>query len=53
MSTVGLVLIILVVLILVGAFPTWQYSAGWGYGPSGLIGIVLLVLLVLYLTGRL
>jgi hypothetical protein len=50
MSTVLLVILILLV---VGALPTWPYSSGWGYGPSGGIGLVLLILLILFLTGRL
>jgi hypothetical protein len=45
-------LLIVLVLMLVGAFPTWPHSRGWGYGPSGGIGLVLLVLLVLLLMGR-
>ena len=49
----GLVLIIIVVLLLVGAVPHWGYSRGWGYGPSGLLGIILIVVLILLLTGRL
>ncbi len=48
-----LVLIILLVLLLVGAFPAWGHSAEWGYGPSGFIGLLLIVLLVLFLTGNL
>lgn len=47
------ILIIILILILVGAFPGWQHSASWGYGPSGLIGIVLVVIVILILTGRL
>jgi hypothetical protein len=50
---VSLVLIILLVLILVGSLPTWPYSSGWGFYPSGGAGLVLLVLIVLLLTGRL
>jgi len=50
---VGLILVILFVLIIVGALPTWPYSSGWGYYPSGGAGLVLLILLVLLLTGRL
>ena len=50
MSTI---LIILLVLLLVGALPTWPHSANWGYYPTGGLGLVLLVLLVLVLTGRL
>ena len=48
----GTILLIVLVLMLVGAFPTWPHSRGWGYGPSGGIGLVLLVLLVLRLMGR-
>jgi hypothetical protein len=44
---------VLLVLLLVGAFPTWGYSANWGYGPSGIIGVILVVLLILLLTGNL
>jgi hypothetical protein len=46
-------LIIVLVLLLVGALPTWPHSANWGYFPSGGLGLVLLVLIVLALTGRL
>ncbi|MGH7306246.1 MAG: DUF3309 family protein [Candidatus Rokuibacteriota bacterium] len=46
------VLIVVLVLALIGAWPTWPYSAGWGYYPSGGLGIVVLVVLVLLLTGR-
>ena len=49
MSTV---LIIILVLLLIGALPTWGYSSGWGYWPSGGLGLVLLILLVLLLMGR-
>ena len=49
----GLILLILVVLLLVGALPRWGYSSGWGYGPSGILGIILIVILVLFLMGRL
>jgi hypothetical protein len=49
----GLILVILLVLIVVGALPAWPYSTGWGYYPSGGAGLVLLILLVLLLTGRL
>lgn len=47
------ILIVLLVLFLIGALPTWPHSANWGYGPSGGLGLVLLVLLILLLTGRL
>lgn len=50
MSTI---LIIVLVLLLVGALPTWPYSNGWGYYPSGGLGLLVLILVVLALTGRL
>ena len=46
------ILIILAVLMLIGAIPTWPHSRNWGYGPSGGLGLVLLILLVLLLAGR-
>ena len=49
----GTVLLILLILLLVGALPSWGYSRGWGYGPSGLLGLVLIVVIVLLLMGRL
>jgi hypothetical protein len=49
MSTI---LLIILILFLVGALPTWPYSANWGYGPSGGVSLVLLVLVVLLMTGR-
>lgn len=48
----SLILLIVVVLLLVGAFPTWPHSAGWGYGPSGGLGLVLIIIVVLLLMGR-
>ena len=51
--TLGTVLLIVLVLALLGAIPTWPHSRGWGYGPSGAMGLVVLVLLVLLLMGRL
>ncbi len=50
--TLGTILLILLVLLLLGAVPTWPYSRGWGYGPSGIIGVVLVIIVVLLLTGR-
>jgi hypothetical protein len=47
------ILIILVVLLLLGALPTWPYSAGWGYYPSGGLGLILIILVVLILADRL
>jgi len=49
----SLIVLIVLILVLVGALPTWPYSSGWGYYPSGGAGLVLLILLVLLLTGRL
>ena len=49
MSTI---LLIILVLLLVGALPTWPHSRSWGYGPSGLLGVVLVVLVILLLLGR-
>jgi hypothetical protein len=49
----GTVLIVLLVLMLLGAVPTWPHSRNWGYYPSSGLGLVLLILLVLLLTGRL
>lgn len=48
----GTLLIIVLVLLLVGALPSWPYSAGWGYYPSGGLGLVLVILVVLVLMGR-
>jgi hypothetical protein len=47
------ILIIVLVLLLIGALPSWPYSSGWGYYPSGGLGIIVLILVVLLLTGRL
>lgn len=52
MSTLGIVLVVLLVVLLVGSTPSWGYSRGWGYGPSGLVGVLLIVLILLLLTGR-
>lgn len=49
---VGTALIIILVLLLVGALPSWPYSRSWGYYPSGLFGVILLLLLILLLLGR-
>ena len=45
-------LLIILILFLIGALPTWPYSAKWGYGPSSGLGLILLVLVILVLTGR-
>ena len=48
----GTVLLVVLVLLLIGALPTWPYSSGWGYYPSGGLGLVVVVVLVLLLMGR-
>lgn len=49
MSTV---LLVLLILLLIGALPTWGYSRSWGYFPSGALGVILIIVIVLALTGR-
>jgi hypothetical protein len=46
------ILIIILILILIGAFPAWPHSAGWGYGPSGVVGLILVILLIMLLMGK-
>ena len=46
------ILLIILILLLIGAFPAWPYSTGWGYYPSGGIGLVLLILIILAIAGR-
>jgi len=48
-----MLLLVIVVILLIAALPTWPYSAGWGYYPGGALGLILIVLLVLVLMGRL
>jgi hypothetical protein len=50
--SVGTILLIVLVLLLIGAIPSWPHSRGWGYAPSGGIGLVLVILLVLVLLGK-
>ncbi|MBZ8134835.1 DUF3309 family protein [Afifella sp. IM 167] len=50
--SVGTILLIILILILIGAVPTWPYSRGWGYGPSGIVGVILVILIILLLMGR-
>jgi hypothetical protein len=50
--TLGTVLVVLLILFLVGALPTWRHSSSWGYFPSGGLGVVLLIVIVLLLAGR-
>jgi hypothetical protein len=49
----GTILVVVLVLLLLGAMPTWPHSRGWGYAPSGLLGTILLVIVILWLLGRL
>ncbi|MDK1489710.1 DUF3309 family protein [Sinorhizobium sp. 7-81] len=48
----GTVLLVILILLLIGAIPAWPYSTGWGYGPSGILGVLVIVLIVLLLMGR-
>jgi hypothetical protein len=50
--SLGTILLIILVLLLLGALPTWPYSTGWGYYPSGGLGLVLIIVLILVVTGR-
>jgi len=50
--TLGTILVIILILLLLGAIPSWPYSRGWGYGPSGILGVILVVVLILLLMGR-
>jgi hypothetical protein len=49
----GTILLIILILVVIGALPTWPHSRSWGYGPSGITGLIVLVLIILLLTGRL
>ncbi len=51
--SLGTILLIILILALLGALPTWPYSSGWGYYPSGGLGLVVVILLILLLMGRL
>ncbi len=48
----GTILLIVLILMLIGVFPAWPHSTGWGYGPSGGIGLIVLVVIVLLVMGR-
>jgi hypothetical protein len=50
--TLGTILLIILVLVLLGAIPSWPYSRDWGYFPSGIVGLILVVVLILLLLGR-
>ena len=49
----GTILLIILILLLIGALPAWPYSSGWGYWPSGGLGLILLIAIILAVTGRL
>ncbi len=49
----GTILLIILILLLIGALPAWPYSSGWGYWPSGGLGLILLILIILAFTGHL
>jgi fumarate reductase subunit D len=51
-TVLSTILLIILILIVVGALPTWGYSRSWGYGPSGIGGVLVLILIILLLTGR-
>jgi len=50
--SVGTILLVILILMLVGAIPTWPHSRSWGYGPSGGLGLIFIILLILVLMGR-
>ena len=50
--TLGTILVIVLIVILIGALPRWQYSSNWGYFPSGALGLILLIIIILMLMGR-
>jgi hypothetical protein len=51
--SLGTILLIILILILLGVFPTWPHSVSWGYGPSGAVGTILIIVVILLLLGRL
>ncbi|MEP7061444.1 MAG: DUF3309 domain-containing protein [Betaproteobacteria bacterium] len=51
--SIGTILLIILILVLIGAFPTWPHSRSWGYFPSGIVGIVVVILLIMLLMGKL
>ena len=51
--SLGTILLIILVLVLIGAIPTWPHSRSWGYAPSGVIGVILVIVIILLLLGRL
>jgi hypothetical protein len=51
--SLGTILLIVLVLVLIGAIPTWPHSRSWGYAPSGIVGVILVIVIILLLLGRL
>ncbi len=51
--TLGTILLIILILLLIGAVPSWPYSRGWGYGPTGIVGVILIIVVIMLFTGRL
>ncbi len=51
--SIGTILLIILILMLIGVFPSWPHSSGWGYGPSGGLGLLLIIVVVLLVSGRL
>ena len=49
----GTILLVILILVVIGVFPRWPHSKGWGYGPSGVVGLIVIVLIIMLLTGRL
>ena len=49
----GTILLVIIILALIGSLPTWPYSSGWGYYPSGGLGLVIVILIILLVMGRL
>jgi Protein of unknown function (DUF3309) len=49
----GFIVLVVLILLLVGAFPTWSYSSNWGYAPSGGLGLIVMIVLILLLLGKL
>jgi hypothetical protein len=50
--TLGTLLLVVVILLLIGAIPSWPHSRSWGYGPSGVLGVIVLIVIVLVVMGR-
>ena len=51
--SLGTILLVVLILALVGVFPSWPHSQGWGYGPSGIVGLLVVVVVILFVLGRL